>query len=229
MNNYTVYKHTSPSGKAYIGITRQNPVRRWRPDGSGYKENVHFWNAIKKYGWDNFTHEILLSGLSKDQACAIEIALIDRYKSMDPEKGYNGSAGGEHPPFTEETRRKMSDAVKARDIYGERNPNYGNHKLAGENNPNYGRRHSPEMREIMSKRRKGKGTGPRSEETRRRMREGHAGGDKPKRVMCIETGEIFQSINDAARAVGAHKGRVSGCCRGIKHYNTAGGFHWKFA
>ena len=29
-NNYCVYKHTSPSGKSYIGITNQRPERRWR-------------------------------------------------------------------------------------------------------------------------------------------------------------------------------------------------------
>ena len=28
-NNFTVYKHTSPNGKVYIGITMQNPIRRW--------------------------------------------------------------------------------------------------------------------------------------------------------------------------------------------------------
>lgn len=26
---YSVYKHTSPSGKVYIGITKQKPVKRW--------------------------------------------------------------------------------------------------------------------------------------------------------------------------------------------------------
>lgn len=36
-NNYTVYKHTSPVGKVYIGITKMNPVRRWA-NGLGYKK-----------------------------------------------------------------------------------------------------------------------------------------------------------------------------------------------
>lgn len=27
---YTVYKHTTPSGKVYIGITGQKPERRWQ-------------------------------------------------------------------------------------------------------------------------------------------------------------------------------------------------------
>lgn len=28
--SYTVYKHTSPSGKCYIGITLTKPEYRWR-------------------------------------------------------------------------------------------------------------------------------------------------------------------------------------------------------
>lgn len=27
-NNYYVYKHTTPNGKVYVGITKQNPNRR---------------------------------------------------------------------------------------------------------------------------------------------------------------------------------------------------------
>ena len=64
---YCVYKHTSPNGKVYIGITSQNPIARWR-NGKGYSNNTHFKNAIDKYGWDNFKHEILHSELSKEEA-----------------------------------------------------------------------------------------------------------------------------------------------------------------
>ena len=78
MNNYTVYKHTAPHGKVYVGITSQNPVRRWRPDGSGYMQNFHFWNAIKLYGWDSFQHEIIASGLSKSEAFNLEVELIKK-------------------------------------------------------------------------------------------------------------------------------------------------------
>ena len=62
---YTVYKHTSPSGKVYIGITKRKPEYRWNK-GKGYrKDQLLFYRAIKKYGWDNFTHEILYTGLSE--------------------------------------------------------------------------------------------------------------------------------------------------------------------
>ena len=41
-NNFCVYKHTCPNGKVYIGITCQNPIKRWK-GGSGYKNNKHFY------------------------------------------------------------------------------------------------------------------------------------------------------------------------------------------
>lgn len=73
--NYTVYIHTSPIGKVYIGITKMNPIRRWA-NGLGYKNCSHFFNAILKYGWDNIRHEILFTGLSKEEAEQKEIEFI---------------------------------------------------------------------------------------------------------------------------------------------------------
>lgn len=93
MNNYCVYKHTSPNGKVYIGITGKNPIERW-DYGHGYKNNKHFWNAIVKYGWKNIRHEILLDGLTKEQAEQKEIEFIAKYKSNICEYGYNRDNGG---------------------------------------------------------------------------------------------------------------------------------------
>ena len=94
-NEYIVYKHTSPNGKVYIGITSQNPERRWRKNGEGYKDHNYFWNAIQKYGWDNFTHEILFNDLTAEQAYKKEQEFISYYKSNDSRYGYNLSSGGE--------------------------------------------------------------------------------------------------------------------------------------
>lgn len=98
---YCVYKHTSPSNKVYIGITF-NPKRRWY-NGNGYlhkrKDGKYnqplFARAILKYGWDNFTHEIIKDNLSKEQACELEKKYIQEYDSTNPQKGYNISFGGD--------------------------------------------------------------------------------------------------------------------------------------
>ena len=46
-NTFTVYKHTTPSGKVYIGITSVDVKDRWM-SGHGYRHNSYFENAIKK-------------------------------------------------------------------------------------------------------------------------------------------------------------------------------------
>ena len=93
--SYTVYKHITPNGKIYIGITKRNPLKRWQ-NGRGYSTNKHFSRAIKKYGWNNMIHEILFSGLSEDEAKIKEIKLIAYYKSNNPKYGYNITSGGDY-------------------------------------------------------------------------------------------------------------------------------------
>lgn len=135
--NYYVYKHTNKiNGKVYIGITCQRPKQRWK-SGNGYKKNNHFWNSIKKYGWNKgFDHEILYSGLSQRQAEVMEVSLIAYYDSTNQNKGYNISLGGNLS--SEETRQKISESLK------------------GKNNPMYGRTHTEETKQKISEATKGR-------------------------------------------------------------------------
>lgn len=139
MNNYIVYKHTSPSNKVYIGITRQkNPNNRWRK-GRGY--NIYFKRAVEKYGWENFTHEILFSNLSEEQAKQLEIELIEKYQSTNQEYGYNitlGGEGGNGYKHTQETKQRISNTEK------------------GRTSPMKGRHHSEQTRKKLSESNKGK-------------------------------------------------------------------------
>ena len=88
--------------------------------------------------------------------------------------------------------------------------------------------HSEESKRLMSEHRKGKGLHTFSEEHKRKMRENHKGGANKKRVLCVETEEVYESINDASRATGINKKQISNCCRKVPHYNTANGYHWIF-
>lgn len=114
---YFVYKHTCVyNWKVYIGITNNTKVEyRWRK-GSGYRNNKHFYRAIEKYGWDDgFIHEVLYSGLSKEEAEKIEKDLIRLYKSNDKEFGYNLQSGGcVNYTLSEEGRRHISESKKGK-------------------------------------------------------------------------------------------------------------------
>ena len=117
-NNYCVYKHTVPNGKVYIGITGIKPERRWQ-NGYGYKRQKYFYHAIEKYGWDNFRHEILFNGLTKEEAEQKEIELIALYKSNKREYGYNVANGGlvnSGYNLSEKTKRKISNAHKGKKL-----------------------------------------------------------------------------------------------------------------
>ena len=107
---YIVYKHTTPSGKVYIGITSKAPENRWA-SGFGYEHQLYFFRAIVKYGWINIKHEILLEGLTKEEAESKEIELISQYKSADLNYGYNIDLGGDLHKLSVETRQKIS-AIK---------------------------------------------------------------------------------------------------------------------
>lgn len=81
----------------------------------------------------------------------------------------------------------------------------------------------------ISEAHKGKKRGPLSEEQKRKMSDAKRG-RKPlwlmKKVLCVETGEIFESTCDASRKTGINCGGISKVCNGS--LKTAGGYHWKF-
>lgn len=100
-SNYCVYKHTclapgNSFGKVYIGITCQRkPEYRWN-HGRNYKHCLYFDNAVKKYGWENFSHEILVSGLSRSEAKKMERKYIKELRANDPKFGFNLTPGGDN-------------------------------------------------------------------------------------------------------------------------------------
>lgn len=115
-NGYIVYVHTSPSGKKYVGITQQKPSKRWK-NGLGYNIQPYFFKAIQKYGWDNFEHEILYRGLTKEQAEEKEMLLIALYQSNDFRYGYNLSNGGQcSETMTDRTKRLLSESRKGKPV-----------------------------------------------------------------------------------------------------------------
>lgn len=84
---YTIYKHTTPDCKAYIGMTGREPHKRWG-NGSGYI-NQPFYEAIIEYGWKNIEHEILEEVETIEEARAREQYYIELYKTYLDEYGYN--------------------------------------------------------------------------------------------------------------------------------------------
>ena len=111
---YTVYMHVNKTnGKTYVGLTCQEPETRWGSNGLGYKNYYYstqnyFYNAIKKYGWNNFDHIILFENKNKEEAEQLEILYIKVLMSNNKTYGYNISNGGNSiGKHTEETKLKI--------------------------------------------------------------------------------------------------------------------------
>ena len=236
--NYCVYVHTSPSNKAYIGITSKDIKERWGFNGSHCKKNQHFWNAIQKYGWDNFKHEILFENLTKEKACKIEILLIALFNTQNPDFGYNISPGGELG-FTgiilsEEHRRKISEAKKGKP--GPKHTQETKMKMSqsklGPLNPNYGKHivWSDETKKKLSISKMGDSN----------PMFGKYGKDNPKSIPICQCDmewnvvAIFWSTYEAEKITGIRAGNISSVCTQtptssghIRH--TAGGYRWRHA
>ena len=93
MDDYSVYCHTFPNGKKYIGITKMDVKKRW-DNGFGYSSQPKIARAIAKFGWDNIKHEILAVGLTKELANQLEQYYIAKYDSFV--NGYNSTIGGDN-------------------------------------------------------------------------------------------------------------------------------------
>lgn len=114
--DYKVYRFTFPNGKLYFGITSAVKVQyRW---GRGKNYNHLVGKAINKYGWDNVIKEVIASGLSQDEAEAMEIKLIAENDTTNSEHGYNIAKGGKSCSgwvVSDETREKLRQVSKQRE------------------------------------------------------------------------------------------------------------------
>lgn len=280
IRKYIVYKHTCPNSKIYIGITNQKAEYRWGNNGNGYKNQL-FYRAIQKYGWDNITHEILYSELSREEAEKYEKELINTFKSYDRQYGYNIDYGGGGTKqvseetkeklrqanigkkYSEETKKKISKALTGRLVteetkrkISESNKGKQSHFLGmhhteetkqklsedrtGEGNPMYKKHHTEEAKQKISlanmgnKKRLGQ---KHSDETKQKMRSSAKRGvdnHKSRRVICENTGDIFNSMNEAAAWINMNRSSgISACCRGKnqtcgKHPDTGEPLRWSY-
>lgn len=198
---YIVYLHINPKNKkVYVGITNQDVYRRWK-NGHGYTKCKKFYNAIIKYGWDNFKH-IVLCKTCKDRA------LFKYYKSRN--LSYNITDGGEDSipsmlgrHHTDEAKKKISEAGK-RPCTEQTKRKIG---LAnrGANNGMYGKPISNYARKLVIER-------------------------FSKAVLQLDSNDNiinrFSSASEAERHLNGKGSHISCCCLGKR--KTAYGYKWKY-
>ena len=244
---YTVYMHVTPNMKMYVGLTSKTVNQRWG-NGTGYIKNTYFYRAIVKWGWENIEHVIVAKGLTKKQACQLEIDTIKYWATTNPKHGYNiypgGDTGALGMKHSEETKRKMSKVRTGKRASAETRK-----KMSGTNNYMYGKTHTEEARKKISDANKGEnhpgyGKHP-SEETRKKLSLAKSGnnspmyGITPSKETCLKKSKPvhqydlehsficeWDSMSNADKGTGIAIASISRCCYGEQ--KTAGGFIWEF-
>lgn len=210
-----IYKITNRiNGKVYIGQTVQKLTKRWADhcsmdrtrDGQSY-----LFNAVCKYGKENFIIEQIDSAQTLEGLNALEEMYIKKFDCRAP-AGYNLLPGGLNKRHHESTKNKISQKLKGRPIT---------------NRWNGGNTTSPseETRTKISQKLKGKSikhrwtkgnTKPRTEEQKeylRKLNKGTPNKSLYKQVKIIETSTVYESVNAAAKALDTNRVTVSKWCK----------------
>lgn len=213
MASYSLYIHKNKiNNKLYIGITSQYPVsNRWK-NGAGYKHNPRFWNAIQKYGWDNFTHKVIFENMNKELAEETEQEFIKLYKANNKDYGYNIENGGKILKISEEQKQHLRKI-------------------------NTGKHHTEETKKKMSISHKGKVYGKgfkQSEEFKKFKRNAWIGNKNPrsKKIKQYTLDMVFikeyNYMKEAKEELNLTSTcHISDCCRGKR--NKAYGYIWQYS
>lgn len=222
--------------KVYVGITKNGVKKRFgrhkRDAAKGGSNKIH--RAISKHGADNFWVEVYRDALTEREACDLEVKLIDELDACG-DGGYNISVGGGSGIHrSEETRLKKSlagkaaweksDAMKESVINPERRRKIGEHTVMCFSDPEY-RAKFDARHALMVELSK-------SKECRDRARQTYKDNGHTVAVRCLDTGDVFESLCEAATWASERTGlkcekgmNIGACLRGKR--KTAYGMKWE--
>ena len=251
-----VYRITnSINGKIYIGITTNTLAVRRRGHKASSKssryKNIHLYNSIRKYGFDNFIFEEIACCKTLEDLNQTEIDLIKFYNSTNPEAGYNLSSGGFVNMPTEKSRKLSSERTKklwenkefrekmkqVAKINGERlsksrkGSNLWSTLTEEQKQQAKETRKKNYVKENHHWYMKGSQLGRKfSEEHKRKIAESARGNTRAglgsnhfaaKKIQCVETGEVFGSVSEAKKKY--PKGNIY---KAAREKRTSLGRHW---
>ena len=215
------------NGNRYIGQSIDIKRRFWDHRCISHERNRHMKHALKKYGKENFRYEVL-------EECDVD-ALDERetyyINLLKPE--YNVMSGGQvHREVTDDVKKILSEKSKQqwRKKSASERADIIKNNLIG---PRKGHPVLPETREKLRNANIGK---KQSEETiskrmetfRRKKEAGWVKNGKAhcKRIVCMETGEVFESVKSAGEHFNMRSTNISAMLKGRQA--TAKGYHFKY-
>lgn len=228
---YYIYRITNLiNGKTYIG---QRKYSKLNDDYKGSGKLL--WKAYRKYGFENFKKEILVFNISKKEHIDLlektfiaaereKVGVENCYNIADGGEGGSG-ARGKHWKLSEETRKKISEALKGKHHTEETKQKIKKAKK--------GYHHSEETRKKMSESQKGRPSPMKgkhlSEEHRRKISENHKGmegkhfSEESKKRMSEAHKGIKQSIETREKCSRSVSEVLKVHRELYKHYKSTGG------
>ena len=179
---HLIYKITNiKNGKIYIGKhTTKDPYDSYLGSGKVIKQ------ALKKYGIENFTKEILFCFIDEKEVYLKEAEIVTK-EFVDRDYTYNVMTGGygfssedvrgeNHPNYgkspSQETRDKISKGNKGKKLTQETKDKISK-ATSGENNPMYGKPGTRRGKKL-------------TQETKDKMSKAHSGENNPMYGKCGE-------------------------------------------
>jgi group I intron endonuclease len=190
------------NNKSYIGQTRRSLNERINNHKNEKVKNTPLYNAIRKYGWENFDIQIIdnceISKLNDN-----EIYWIVEKNTLYP-NGYNLTSGGNQYGHNEYTKNKISNLRKGIKFSDAHKENIRKSRL--------GTTIPESQRKKMSKSHKGI---IHTEETKRKLKYNQPHRKEVGRFdVCGKLVKKYESIKDASRDLNCSPGNVSECCNG---------------
>lgn len=216
---WTIYKLISPSEKVYIGITSQKPISyRWK-NGKGYSENTKIGQAINKYGWDNFQHEVIEENIiSLEEAKLKEQYWINFYDSY--RNGYNSTIGGDTVSLSRSTNLPIYQIDDNFEIVNKFETIAEAGRCLHTRPSNIAEAAKQNGNQIKAKGFYWCLEKDYSESWQPKEN------NQSKKVICIETKVIYPNEIAAAKAVNKTQEAIAACCN--RTITTCAGFHWAF-
>lgn len=110
-----IYKFTHvETGRSYVGQTIQDPNQRRLEHISGSRystKTYHFHNALKKYGIDAFTFEVIDTASTLEELNLLEEKYVNEFDSIN--NGFNIRQAGGNKLHSEKSKQRMKEAQKA--------------------------------------------------------------------------------------------------------------------
>lgn len=216
-----IYKATNlVNGKIYIGQTiktlRERLLEHKRDSKRLKHRNIAFYNAINKYGFDNFNWCIIDSGLSKGELDEKEVYWINFYKSYihhNDSNGYNSTLGGDGLYGYKPSIETIKKQVESRKWY----------------------RHSEKTKKKQSESHKGRKKSEKHKENLSKSRIGRFAGEEHPRSkavvqLSLNGGFIaeYETVTDGAKSVNGSTTKISRCCAGLSRCRSHKGFIWLY-